>query len=127
MEAEKRYGLRVKKTGKLLGFCSQVNHGEDCCVDVSYYLTETPMEEPWLVMSAVHAEFVARRPTYWFNARYETPHHGFNAEDLEVVEITTTTTSVPMALDNLTECNWWEYCRVHKISWEGMRSLRTKC
>lgn len=81
-----KYGLRVKKTGKVLGFSTSSNEDGDFCVDVSYELDQY-QDNKWLVDDPNLAAYVAKFSTKWFNAGYNTPKHRFKEDELEVVTI----------------------------------------
>jgi len=89
-QQEKKYGLRLKKTGQLLGVSTTSNEGSDFCGDVSHWL-EAPGKytsyDTWLVDDLLRAEYVRNFSTPWYNAGYATPGHDFEADELEVVSI----------------------------------------
>lgn len=81
-----RFGLREKKSGKVLGYSVVANDPDGYCGAVSYTL-EAGEDPIWLVDHIEDAEYVRRYSTEWFNAGYESPEHNFKPEDLEVVEV----------------------------------------
>jgi hypothetical protein len=81
-----KYGLRDKKTGKLMGFYTRANP-EDCeGVSVTYNLSKNG-ETAWLVGTPEHAEYVRLNSTEWYNAGYETPENEYDPNELEVVKV----------------------------------------
>lgn len=92
-ETTKKFGLRHKASGKMLGVSTSANHCD--AVEISHTLYEG--QEPlWLVNSATHAEYVRNFSTAWYNAGYSTPSHSFEAEELEVVEYEVTISVAPV-------------------------------
>ena len=91
----KKYGLRLKKTGKLLGTNISSNEGADFCGDVSVRLDDYS-NNTWLVDSAINAEYVRNFSTAWYNADYKNPSHNYEAEELEVVESIIITSIAPV-------------------------------
>lgn len=86
-----KYGLK-HKSGRLLSFYTESNHGEDCCGDLTYRLRlGDGTSHQWTVDDPLNAEYVRQHSTEWYNAGYGTPNHRFNPDDLEVVRITTET------------------------------------
>lgn len=81
-----KYGLRSKKTKKILGYREESNDGCDFCQSISTYLDEVN-DRMWLVDLPENAEFVRQCSTSWYNAGYDTPSHEYDAEELEVVEV----------------------------------------
>ena len=86
-----KYGLRHKKTEKILGVSSSSNEGQDFCGDVSFRLT-LHSDIMWSVYDLLNAEYVRNFSTEWYNAGYATPTNEFEPEELEVVEIAIETT-----------------------------------
>jgi len=82
---QKRFGLRNKSNGKILGYYTQPNLA-DCCVETQYIL-DTESEQMWLVNEPENAEWVRLNPTEWYNAGYNTPSHSFDDNELEVVSV----------------------------------------
>jgi len=81
-----KYGLRSKKSGKLIGFSTEGN-SEDCeGVSVTYSLLENAVS-PWLVDFPEHAEYVRLNSTDWYNADYKTPINPYESDELEVVRV----------------------------------------
>jgi hypothetical protein len=95
-----RYGLMNINTGNLLGVSAQSNAGAEFCCDVQYILSdgESP---PWTAESAIAADYVRHFSTDWYNADYNTPTNPYDANDLLVVEITTTTTTRPLSKNRI--------------------------
>jgi len=85
-----KYGLRNKKTGKLLKYSSESNQGRDFCTDVTYELCEWGTND-WLIDSKLTAAYVRENTTEWYNAGYDTPQNDFDKEDLQLVKVTITT------------------------------------
>jgi hypothetical protein len=79
-----KFGLRHKKTDKVLGVYRNPNSGDAC--DIQHILDGTE-DEMWLVDEAINAEWVRHNSTRWYNANYETPTHYFDPNDTEVVEV----------------------------------------
>ena len=86
-----KYGLRHKKTGKILGVSSSSNEGQDFCGDVSFRLS-LHSDVMWSVDTLLNAEYVRNFSTEWYNADYTAPTNEFEPEELEVVEIAIETT-----------------------------------
>lgn len=78
------YGLKNKKTGKLMGFNSHGNDG-DFCTDVEYELSDYS-SNIWLVENKDTAEKAAETDTSWYNRNYETPGNDY-VGNLEVVKV----------------------------------------
>ena len=86
-----KYGLKHKKTNRILKYYTNSNRENHDCVDTTYTLTNPDYEssyEDWLVNSKILAGFVRANSTEWYNADYETPKHGFTEDELDVVKIT---------------------------------------
>ena len=84
----KKYGLRHKKTGNIIGFDVSSNGDDaDFCGDLEYSLCEYEKEKIWMVDTPEHATWVAENSTKWYNAGYNTPNHNFKSGELEVIEI----------------------------------------
>lgn len=81
-----KYGLRMKQSGKILGFTVSSNEGGEFCGENTYELDELE-DNMWLVDSEYQAAYVARYSTPWYNAGYETPKNPYKVEDLQVVKI----------------------------------------
>jgi len=98
------FGLRVVRTGELVGFDVSSNDGGEFCNSVQYTL-ETEGECPvWLVDNQLTAEYVRRNSAAWYSAGYSTPSHSFRAEELEVVQFNLGVQSVtPLAYPTLEE------------------------
>lgn len=93
-----KYGLRHIKSNKLLRFTTESNHGRDFCFETSTRL-DTYGDHEWLVDKAYIASYVKKFSTEWYNATYETPQHGYEPEDLEVVKVETTTDIEPVNME----------------------------
>ena len=102
-----KYGLRVKKTDKLVKFSSESNDGKDFCGDTTVRLNEYGDQE-WLVDDAYIAEYVRNFSTEWYNAGYETPRHGYEPEELEVMQVTIITRSRPLIVKIPTAKQYYE-------------------
>lgn len=82
-----KYGLREKKTGKLVGLNARAN-SEDCDgVSVTYTLSKYADGGAWLVDEPEHAEYVRQNSTEWYNAGVDTPENDFEPNELEVVRV----------------------------------------
>lgn len=91
----KKFGLRIKKTGKLVRFSTRSNEGKDFCGDTTTELNDYG-DQDWLVDKALVAEYVRNFSTEWYNAGYETPLHHYEPEELEVVQVTIITRVCPL-------------------------------
>lgn len=81
-----RYGLKLKKTGEILGFYTEANPEDSESVSVTFHLeSRSDCKRLWLVDNPEKAEHVKSNSTEWYNADYSTPSHSFSSEDLEVV------------------------------------------
>lgn len=86
-----KYGLKHKKTNRILKYYTESNRDNHDCTDTTYTLTNPDYEssyEDWLVDSKVLAGYVRSKSTEWYNADYETPKHNYKEEELDVVKIT---------------------------------------
>lgn len=103
-EIKNKYGLREKKTGKLLSFnrtknrCDAVEYCHDLRVDEN--------SETWLVDNPRQAEWVRHNSTEWYNADHNTPRHHYEAHELEVVEVNV---SIRVTLMNVKVPTPYEY------------------
>lgn len=93
----KKYGLRFKKTGKLLGMSFSSNAGGDFCGDVEVSLRDGGSCF-WLVNTPEHAEYVRLNSTKWYNAGFESPSHRFKPEELEVVRVEAEVQSIQVSI-----------------------------
>jgi hypothetical protein len=81
------YTLRHKGTKFYADYFTQVNHESIHQVQITHYLNFVPNPTRlWLVDSKEKAE-LAKIPTIWYDAKYETPSHNQYTQDLEVIEI----------------------------------------
>ena len=80
----KKYGLRNKKTGELLGFETSSNTG-DFCVDVMFTLSE--YGEVWLVDDYETAHKVYNSSTEWYNAGFNSPTYDLKMSEYEIVKV----------------------------------------
>lgn len=70
----KLYGLYSEKKECLLGFNSRSNSDGDFCVGVAFELScYFGGDNLWVTPKKEIAEKVAKSPTEWFNADYESP------------------------------------------------------
>lgn len=81
------YGLKHIKSSKLIGFSLTSNDGGDFCVSVAVDLSHNISDNVWLVSSRILAETARLESMPWYNADFETPHHPYKSDELEVVEI----------------------------------------
>lgn len=85
-----KFGLLSIRSGKLCGFSTSSNDGNEFCNSVNYILEENRGYWDygvWLVNSYEQAEYVRNNATEWYNSGYDTPSHNFEANDLRVVEV----------------------------------------
>ena len=82
-----KYGLRNKKTHKLVQCDVKSNEGAPDAGSTEYSLSDLGDDGDWLVDSAEHAEWVRLNPTEWYNAGHDTPSHNLSADDYEVVRV----------------------------------------
>lgn len=81
------YTLQHKGTKFYADYKTQVHHESIHNVQLSHYLEFVPNPKRlWLVDSKDKAE-LAKIPSIWYDAAYETPCHNQYTQDLEVVEI----------------------------------------
>ena len=83
--APKLFYLREKETRKILEYETRSNAGGDCCVPAEYVLTDNG-ESPWCLTDVDRVIYVKYVSTPWYNADYDTPHHDYKPEELEVVD-----------------------------------------
>lgn len=83
-----RFGLRNKKTKKLVGFYISANPHNGDCTENQVILREDE-DDPWLVPNKYMAEMARLRDTSWFNSGHDTPTHpsGWKPDDWETVEV----------------------------------------
>jgi len=103
-----KYGLRNKKTDKLLGVTAHSNDGQDFCGDTEYILDEYDNDTTWLINSAGHAQWVLENPTAWYNAGYDTPNHSLKPSEFEVVEVEMVVNAVEVKLPTYEEIAKWK-------------------
>jgi len=103
-----KYGLRNKKTDKLLGVTAHSNGDAELCVGSEYTLEEVDNENIWLVDSAMHAQWVLEHPTAWYNAGYDTPNHDLDPSEFEVVEVEMKLTPVEVKMPTYKEVAKWK-------------------
>ena len=90
---EKVYVLRHIESGCFLRMERSSNAGADFCGDytvkIDHYHGDGDRlnEETWYAEEAYGAEFVRQFSTPWFNSCERTPQHGYDPEELEVVEL----------------------------------------
>jgi hypothetical protein len=98
-----KYGLRLKKTGEILGFTTEPSN--DSFSVGTIHRLDIHENNMWLVDEPENAEYVRMFSTDWYNASYETPDHAFKSEELEVVkvELTTETDSVEVKIPSVAE------------------------
>lgn len=82
--APTRFYLREKTSGTILQYETRENGG-DCCVPTEYVLTDNG-EADWHLSSVDEVIYVKYVSTPWYNADYDTPHHNYKPEELEVVD-----------------------------------------
>ena len=83
-----RYGLKLKRTGELLGFYPEANPEDGECISVMFHLeSRSDCKRIWLVDTPEKAEYVRTHSTDWHNADWKTPSHSFSEYDLEVVPV----------------------------------------
>lgn len=79
-----KYGLLLD--GKLLGFSTSENSGDNESVTITYELDHFP-NNVWLVDKAEHAEWVRLNNTEWYNAGYETPKNPYIPDKVKVAKV----------------------------------------
>ena len=85
----KRYGIKLKRTGEILGFYPDANPEDSEAISVMFHLESRSYGgRIWLVDKFEKAEYARTHSTEWYNAEYDTPSHSFKADDLEVVPVT---------------------------------------
>lgn len=88
------FGLRNKKTGKLLGYEVKSNGNDaEFCNESTVYLEEND-GNIWTCDSPKHAEYVRQFSTEWYNSSIRSPVNNYDAEDLEIVKFETVITPV---------------------------------
>ena len=102
------YCLQNIKTGNLLSYYTTVNDPEFESVSTSYTLYEDPYDETWIAKSWWQAAYVAKYPTRWFNASYDTPSHNFKLEELKILDISLTmNSSIVLLSKNIPSYDEW--------------------
>jgi hypothetical protein len=95
-----QYGLRDKKTGKMVTFHTQSNDHDCESVSVSHFISFSEWNPWWLVRIPERAEYVRTHTTAWYNADHDQPAHEYDftkhADDCEVVKVVTTVETTPM-------------------------------
>lgn len=84
---EVKYGLRVKKTGKLLNLMEVGTDGKDFCNSTECTLVDMEEYPQYLVTSPMLAEYARRYPAKWYASTFVHPQHNFDPETLEVVKV----------------------------------------
>ena len=97
MDQTKKFGLRAKKSGKVVGYTTLQRYGGYSC-EPEYILDANISETIWLVNDAKVAEYVRLNQTEWYNAEYETPSHNFSPEEFGVVEIEIVVKATPVGI-----------------------------
>lgn len=82
----KKYGLREKKSQKILEFSITSNEGSAFCYSYEVSIDSSGLGI-WMVDTFKEADYVRRKSTEWYNACFETPSHDYEADELEVIEI----------------------------------------
>lgn len=99
-----KYGLRVKKTGRILTFYTINNEGRDFCGDVTYKLSDSKNDNMWLVDDPYTAEYVRNYSTEWYNAGHSTPvNDNYEPDELEVVKVKVETLPVEVSVPSMKE------------------------
>lgn len=80
------YALKLKGTGKLLGFDVESNNGADFCVSMSYELCEYS-HRIWTTSSEANAIAVANSTSEYYNADYDSLINKYIGR-IEVVALT---------------------------------------
>jgi len=91
-----KYGLRLKKSGQILGYYNTSNQGSDFCGETSTRLSDLDGYPMWLVDKAYIAAYVRQFSTEWYNAGYETPQHSYEPEELELTVVKMITRTRPL-------------------------------
>jgi hypothetical protein len=86
MTIKSGYGLRDKKSGKLVGFRVESNEGGEFCNPESCTL-EFNEDNIWIAKTKLEASYARLISTEWFNSDYESPINEIDPETLEVVKI----------------------------------------
>lgn len=87
-EKSVKFGLRHKKSGKLLSINSYHNGDEaQFCNESTTYELEEGNEDPWLVEDSINVEYVRNFSTPWYNTNYNSPKHKYRSEDLELIKL----------------------------------------
>lgn len=84
---EVKYGLRVKKTGKLLHLYETSTGDKDFCNSTECELVEDADYPQYLVSTATMAEYTRLYPAKWYASTFDHPQHSFQAGALEVVKV----------------------------------------
>lgn len=93
-----RYGLRLKKSGDILG-CDVRSNGTvqeeySSANELSYYLTDN--DRLWLVNSKDQVEDVKFKSVNMYESSYDYPEHYYKPEELEIVEVVQTFSIQPV-------------------------------
>ena len=79
------YALKLKETGKFVGFDVSSNYNSDFCVEESYELCEYS-DKIWVTPLKEIAEHVANSTTKYYNADFTSPINKY-AGKLDVVQL----------------------------------------
>jgi len=123
----KKYGLRNKKSKKIVGYI--ISSTDDGVEGVSEIHTLSDEDENmWLVDDPKHAEWVRLNSTAWFNALYDTPDHKFEADDYEVVEVVIIQTVKPVKVKIPTQLEMLElkYSKKEPAHFKHLKKLINK-
>lgn len=84
------YALRHIKAGKLLTYIESSNDGGDFCNSTRVDLDHNDygnINTTWYTDAAWKAEYVRQFSTEWYNSGLECPRHGYEPEELEIIEV----------------------------------------
>lgn len=81
------YGIKEKKTGKILGVeCSGNPSDADFCgsYEASLYASN---DTPWFHSNKERVQKIIDNPPKWYNSSVDSPQHSYKPEELEIFEV----------------------------------------
>lgn len=87
---EVKYGLLLKKKGRILGI-EIIPNGDDryACGEFTYQLDEWSSDTPWLVDSYEQALMAKWTSEEWYNSSYEEPVNPYHPLELDIIKVIT--------------------------------------
>jgi len=119
-EVHNKFGLRHKKSGKIITYRTESNSGEGVS---EQHILDDYSEELWFVDTAENAEWVRLNSTPWYNAGHDTPTHYYQTDELEVINIDVIVKTEPVDVKIPTPYEFFEakYAKKNPKHWERLK------